>query len=256
MDSTEDIPLAKSKKRNTLIKSISTNGFGTLFSYNLDILRKQIKSARTRNKTPKNELKLTKKLILPDEQLFFSEIKNKKVRNIYEAILRNSCKEKEPKTKHLKNIFRIKKTKNFLLKPNINSQINNKDKKSRTSNNLPFVQLSHNLNNINSFINHSNINSDFENKNLININKAKIPSLFLKKSNENNNNTNSNINQSYKKKILPISFDNNKNKVKKRKINNFFNELIFSEIKRNKKQRTVDTPKIRLMNFYDRTIIN
>ena len=32
-------------------------------------------------------MKIKKRLILPDEQIFFSEIKNKKVRNIYESIL-------------------------------------------------------------------------------------------------------------------------------------------------------------------------
>ena len=249
MDSTEDIPLAKSKKRNTLIKSISTNGFGTLFSYNLDILRKQIKSARTRNKTPKNELKLTKKLILPDEQLFFSEIKNKKVRNIYETILRNSCKEKEPKLKHLKNIFRLKNTKTNLLKPKMKNEIDiiinlqsNKEKKSRTSNNLPFIKLSQNqnLNNVNSFYN-SNINGDIDSKTIINYNN-KIPSLFLKKDKKNTN-----LNQSNNINILPISFDYKNKKIIKRRSISFLDELISYDKKRKKQQNSVEYKKIRKM---------
>ena len=249
MNSAEETHLVKSNKRNSLLKSNSTNSFGTIFIYNLDIIKSKRIHPRTPNKTPKNDLKIKKNLFLPEEQKFFCDIKNKKVRNFYETILRNSCKEKEPKLKHLKNIFRLKNTKINLLKPKMKNEIDiiinlqsNKEKKSRTSNNLPFIQLSQNqnLNNVNSFYN-SNINGDIDSKTIINYNN-KIPSLFLKKDKKNTN-----LNQSNNVNILPISFDYKNKKIIKRKSISFLDELISYDKKGKKKQNSVEYKKIRKM---------
>lgn len=105
-----------------LFKNNSSNNFRTTFLYNLECSKSEkMKKITTHNNNTKyNKLKLRNKklFILPDEQKFFSQIKNQKVRNIYSIILKISCKEKEPKAKHLKNIFRLNNSINFLIKSN------------------------------------------------------------------------------------------------------------------------------------------
>lgn len=251
MESRDESPILKSNHK-TLFKNNSTNNFGSTFLYNLKYLRNDLmKKTITPKKDNINNIRFKsakkKLLFLPDEQLFFSQIKNKQVRNFYETILKNSCRVKELKTKHLKNIFRIKNSNNVLLKSNQKEaenifdlhNNNNKEKKSRTSNNLPFIQFSQNNNNNNYSINNiqdNNSNSiDIEIKRSVDNTKkntkATIPSLFLKKSREKNKIRNS----SYKIKINPIS-SNYKNNMNSR--NKFFRENL--NILENKGIKSVD----------------
>ena len=235
MDISDEIQKIKSNGKPTLLRSMSSNNFGTTFSYDFNsIKREKIKSSKYQNKTAQknNRLKSGKtNLILPDEQIFFSQIKDEKVRNFYESILKHSCREKEPKTKYLKNIFRIKNKRPFLLNLNVKNEIekvvysrNNNNKKSRTSNNLPFIQLSQNIKSPINKNEHSKILNDIENINNISnnlYNKNKKYSIFLKKNNGNKEiKIKENINN-----ILPKSFSVNK---KNKKINSY--DKIISEL--------------------------
>lgn len=164
----------------SLIRSMSSKNFGTIFSYSIYNLRKnKIKSANTPNKTFQRYslMKSNKKDInLSNDSVYFTNIKNLKVRNFYETILKNSCREKEPKTILLKNAFKQNNKRSFLYKSK--KDVNNifirnelTEKKSRTTNNLPFIQYSHNLNlknknNYNNNCSNNNIFGDIENKNI------------------------------------------------------------------------------------------
>ena len=107
------IDLFESNEKNRLLKSLSSNNFGSTYIYNLmNLKRINIKTARTPNKSYQNfnfKISSRNKNGLSQEYLYFSNVKNKKVRNIYETILKNSCREKEPRMIHLKNLFRIKR---------------------------------------------------------------------------------------------------------------------------------------------------
>jgi len=222
--------------KNRLLKSMSSSNFGSTYAYNL-INRKinNIKSAKTPNKYYHNfNLKSSSKngIGLSQEFIYFSNVKNKKVRNIYETILKNSCREKEPRMIHLKNLFRAKKKKSFYIKnddknnlENINFIANgNIKKKSRTSNNLPFIIKSSSLkilklNNSNTnYINNSEIMHDNENK--INHSNKKKTSLFFK----NSLGTNKNPNKRYNSLKRPHSIKENKNVVvRNSKIRDYLN---------------------------------
>ena len=189
----DEIQSLTSNKRFKLIKSNSSNNYGSSlssFSYNNNI-RREIISARprfksplkigfTRAKSPKNNM------ILSNEPTFLNQIKNKNVRNFYETVLKNCCREKEPKQRCLKNIFKINNNNrdSFLLKSKDKKKINrNKslrcestEKKSRTSNNLPFIILSQNYN----LSNFNSINNDNEKTNIKISNKIKIQSILYK----------------------------------------------------------------------------
>lgn len=240
MELLEVIPSIKSEK--TLLKSNSSNGFGTTYLYNIDYLKREhFRRAMSAKKMYNKDYRLKsvkKKLFIVDEQFFFSQIKNKDVRNFYESVIKNACREKEPKTKHLKNIFRLKKSRNFLLKPNVKNEIESmintpkskKERKSRTSNNLPFIHLPKNINNIDLINNNVNVNNDIENnkKIYIHINndsiKYKIPSIFLKKAKEKSKIKN----ESFKISLSPLGFSP-KFEDKKNRTNLFKNQLLFSE---------------------------
>jgi hypothetical protein len=215
------IDLFESNEKNQLLKSLSSSNFGSTYIYNLmNLKRINIKTARTPNKSYQNfnfKISSRNKNGLSQEYLYFSNVKNKKVRNIYETILKNSCREKEPRMIHLKNLFRVKK-KNYFIKYNddknnigiIIANDNNK-KKSRTSNNLPFINKSSSqkifkLNNNNNSINNSEMLNDIENKNTYK-NTKKISSLFFKNSLESNKNKN----KRYKLLDRPHSIKDNRN---------------------------------------------
>lgn len=249
MDSTDEIPSFNYYKRE--FKNKSPNNFRKTFSNSFKLLEKEenirINSPNKRF-ISNNRIKSGKKqLYLPEEQNIFVKIKNKEVRNFYETILKNSCREKEPKTKNLKNIFRLKNTKNFIIKPIVkkvsHSNSSQNIKKSRTSNSLPFIQVSQNVNNIYP-INNNGFTFDIENKNNMDNNKNndnvvyKIPSLFLK--NAGQKHKIKNLSHSIEKTPIAL-FLKNKNK-------NIKNELIFSD---NKNQKSVDLKKNKTRNNYD-----
>lgn len=256
MKLTDEISSFKYYKRE--LNNKSRNNFGKTFSNSFKLLEKEENIrpyAPNKRFIKNNEIKSDKKqLYLPEEQNIFIKIKNKEVRNFYETILKNSCREKELKTKNLKNIFRIKNTKNLIIKPNGKKELHNnssqKIKKSRTSSNLPFIQISQNVNNINNIypINNNGFTIDIENINNIDNNNKnndnivyKIPSLFLKKRNEKNiiKNQSSSIDKS------PIAlFLKNSNK-------SFKNELIYSD---KKDKKSVDLKKNRTNNNFDKII--
>ena len=267
MDISDEIQRIKSNGKPTLLRSMSSNNFGTTFSYDFNsIKREKIKSSKYQNKTAQknNRLKSGKtNLILPDEQIFFSQIKDEKVRNFYESILKHSCREKEPKTKYLKNIFRIKNKRPFLLNLNVKNEIekvvysrNNNNKKSRTSNNLPFIQLSQNIKSPINYINkneHSKILNDIENINNISnnlYNKNKKYSIFLKKNNGNKEiKIKENINN-----ILPKSFSVNKKNIKDENNNSIKNKLILLNNESNKIYKLLNPKKNKKINGYDKII--
>ena len=230
------IDLFETNEKNCLLKSMSSSNFGSTYTYNLMNLKSHyIKSARTPNKSYQNfnfKISSRNNIRLSQEYLYFSNVKNKKIRNIYETILKNSCREKEPKMVHLKNLFRIKK-KNYFIKyndeknniGNIIANDNNK-KKSRTSHNLPFINKSSSQkmfkmnNNNNNSINNSEIVNDSENKNN-HSNKKKV-SLFFKNSLENDKNPN----KRYKLLQRPNIFKDNKNlKIINSKFKDYLNFL-------------------------------
>ena len=226
----DEIQSLTSNKRFKLIKSNSSNNYGSSlssFSYNNNI-RREIISARprfksplkigfTRAKSPKNNM------ILSNEPTFLNQIKNKNVRNFYETVLKNCCREKEPKQRCLKNIFKINNNHrdSFLLKSKDKKKINrNKilrcestEKKSRTSNNLPFIILSQNTN----LSNFNSINNDNEKTNI------KIHSILYKAA------KNLSIKkQNNKIKFFPISTKRKKS-ITIEKTNLFQNVLIAQE---------------------------
>ena len=227
------IDLFESNEKNRLLKSLSSSNFGSTYIYNLmNLKRINIKTARTPNKSYQNfnfKISSRNKNGLSQEYLYFSNVKNKKVRNIYETILKNSCREKEPRMIHLKNLFRVKK-KNYFIKYNddknnigiIIANDNNK-KKSRTSNNLPFINKSSSqkiikLNNSNNHSINDEIVNDIENKNN-HSNKQKV-SLLFKNSFENNKNPN----KRYKLIQKPHSIKDNKNiKIRNSKFKDYLN---------------------------------
>ena len=227
------IDLFESNEKYRLLKSMSSSNFGSAYIYSIiNLKRNNIKRAKTPNKTiqffnPKRSSK--NNIASSQEYLYFSDIKNKKVRNIYETILKNSCREKEPRTVHLKNLFRTKKKK-ILFKYNNDDKINigniisndNIEKKSRTSNNLPFINKSSSqkvfkLNNHNNSINNSEIMNDIENKNN-HRNTKKVFSLFFKNSLE----INKNQNKRYKLLDRSHSIKDNRNlKLRKSKFRDY-----------------------------------
>ena len=193
MDLIDEISPLKSNKRFILIRNNSSNNFGSTlssFSYN----KREIMSSRYRPKTPvrSGTLRFKKKedMILSDRTLYFSHIKNKDVRNFYENILRSCCKEKEPKERFLKNIFRTNNKPTYVLKSKDkikNNNINNlkgekNEHKFRTLSNLPFMPFIQNSG-VNS-INNSIINNNKEKTN--NIKNSKVQLLFPKKAKKNN----------------------------------------------------------------------
>ena len=254
MESTSEIPLFKYYKRE--LNNKSPNKLGKTFSNSFKLLEKEenirvitpIKGFITNNRIKSGK----KQLYLPEEQNIFIKIKNKEVRNFYETILKNSCREKELKTKNLKNIFRIKNTKNLIIKPIVKKELQSNSsqtiKKSRTSNNLPFIQISQNVNNI-CPINNNGFTIDIENKNnnmdnnKINDNIInKIPSLFLKKTIREKNKI-KNKNHSIEKSPI-VLFLKNRSK-------SFKNDLIYSD---NKIKKSVDLKKNKSRNNYDKII--
>ena len=196
MDLIDEISPLKSNKRFILVRNNSSNNFGSTlssFSYN----KREILNSKYRPKTPVRSgmLRFKKKdMVLSDTPAYFSHIKNKNVRNFYENVLKSCCKEKEPKERFLKNIFRINNKPTYVLRSkdknnnNINNLKNEKiGKKFRTTSSLPFIPFIQNrgANSINnSIINNSIINNDNEKTN--NIKKIKVQSLFSKNAKKNN----------------------------------------------------------------------
>ena len=195
MDLIDEISPLKSNKRFILVRNNSSKSIGSTlssFSYN----KREIMSSRYRPKTPVKggTLRFKKKedLILSDRPVYFSNIKNKIVRNFYENVLRSCCKVKEPKERLLKNIFRANNKPTYVLKSkdknkNNNNNINNLkgekiETKFRTLNNFPFIPFIRNSG-VNS-INNSIINNDNEKTN--NIKNRKVQLLFSKIQKKNN----------------------------------------------------------------------
>ena len=199
------IDLFESNEKYKLLKSMSSSNFSSTYIYNItNLKRNNIKSPKNSNKTSQYFISKSSKknnIGLSQEYIYFDNIKNKKVRKIYETILKNSCREKEPRMMNLKNLFRMKKKKLCLNynddKFNIGNIISNENikKKSRTTRNLPFInknssQKMFKLSNNNSnSINNSEIVNDIENKNTYK-NTKKVSSLFFKNSLESNKNKN------------------------------------------------------------------
>ena len=216
------IDLFESNEKYKLLKSMSSSNFSSTSIYNItNLKRSNIKITKTPNKTPQYFSSKSSKINnigLSQEYIYFDNIKNKKVRKIYETILKNSCREKEPRMMNLKNLFRMKKKKLCLNynddKFNIGNIISNENikKKSRTTRNLPFInknssQKMFKLSNNNSnSINNSEIVNDIENKNTYK-NTKKVSSLFFKNSLESNKNKN----KRYKLLDRPHSIKDNRN---------------------------------------------
>jgi hypothetical protein len=188
-----------------------------------------------------------------DTPQFFGQIKDKNVRNFYETILKSCCREKEPKERHLKNIFRMNKNKNqrnsFVLKSKEkdkinnsinNSKIENTEKKFRTSSSLPYIVLPQNISTIST-------NNDNEKTNVKNSNNKKMQSLFSKAANNNDLNNHKN-----KIKLRPISRSAKKNTIFEK--TNLFKTAIIcldkdkekekeKEKKEYKRQKSLDSKK-------------
>jgi hypothetical protein len=227
------IDLLESNEKYKLLKSMSSSNFSSNYIYNITNLKRgNKKSTKTPSKTSQYFISKSSKINnigLSQENIYFNNIKNKKVRKMYETILKNSCREKEPRTVHLKNLFRTKKKK-ILFKYNNDDKINigniisndNIEKKSRTSNNLPFINKSSSqkvfkLNNHNNSINNSEIMNDIENKNN-HRNTKKVFSLFFKNSLE----INKNQNKRYKLLDRSHSIKDNRNlKLRKSKFRDY-----------------------------------
>ena len=249
MDLLDEITPLKSNNRFMLLKSNSTNNYGSsLSSFFYNKIRRETISARPRAKSSiKNGMKKSKtqkkNMVLSDTPLFFSEIKNKNVRNFYETVLRNCCKEKEPKERLLKNLFRINNNKKYplLLKTKNKKKFNksksliseNIEKKSKTSNNLPFILISQNNNNTSHI---TNINNDIEKTNFKITNNIKIQSLLLKDAKDHETNK-----QSNKLKFYPIS--KNMKKSQSIKKTNLFKNFIIAE-EREKEIKKYNNPII------------
>ena len=255
MEINDEFPQMKYKQRFKFVKSRSVNNFGlSVTSFSNKNLRKEDITSKTRVKPfKKNGLiksKSQKKdMILSDmdNRLFFSHIKNKNVRNFYETVLKSCCKEKEPKERFLKNLFRMNNKKHTLVlkskdkdkdKDKINNSKNNlinekTEKKSRTSNSLPYIILSQNNNNNSSAINNDNKKTIFNKSN-----NKKTQSLFYKDANKNDFNKNNKI------IFSPIS-----KSVKKKTIigrNNLLKSFIISfekDKEEYKSQKTIDSKK-------------
>ena len=132
MDLNEGIQEMNNNKKLRFSKSRSSNNFGSTFTFfpHNNLVREAITSRPRAQSSIKYSLMKSKSqkknMVLSgmDTPLFLGQIKNKKVRNFYETILKSCCKEKEPKERHLKNIFRINKNKNqrnsFVLNRNSN----------------------------------------------------------------------------------------------------------------------------------------
>jgi hypothetical protein len=198
------IDLLESNEKYKLLKSMSSSNFSSNYIYNITNLKRgNKKSTKTPSKTSQYFISKSSKINnigLSQENIYFNNIKNKKVRKMYETILKNSCREKEPRMVNLKNLFRMKTKKLFLNynddKFNIGNIISNDNinKKSRTTKDLPFINKSSSqkifkLNNNNNSINNSEMLNDIENKNTYK-NTKKISSLFFKNSLESNKNKN------------------------------------------------------------------
>ena len=213
------IDLLESNEKYKLLKSMSSSNFSSNYIYNITNLKRgNKKSTKTPSKTSQYFISKSSKknnIGLSQEYIYFDNIKNEKVRKIYETILKNSCREKEPRMMNLKNLFRMKKKKLFLNynedKFNIGNIISNDkiEKKSRTSRNLPFInknssQKIFKLNNNNNSINSSEIMNDIEKKNT-HKNTKKVSSLF-----KNSLESNKNKNKRYRLLDRPHSIKDNR----------------------------------------------
>ena len=214
------IDLLESNEKYKLLKSMSSSNFSSTYIYNItNLKRNNIKSPKNSNKTSQYFISKSSKknnIGLSQENIYFNNIKNKKVRKMYETILKNSCREKEPRMMNLKNLFRMKKKKLFLNynedKFNIGNIISNDNinKKSRTTKDLPFINKSSSqkifkLNNNNNSINSSEIMNDIEKKNT-HKNTKKVSSLF-----KNSLESNKNKNKRYRLLDRPHSIKDNRN---------------------------------------------